>query len=364
MTGTRSRLARRYRRLLLCYPRAYRRDRGDEIVGTLLDLAPANRQRPTFREASNLVRHGLRTRLGRPASRTVVAWSLIAAVACGLFASSAASWGAWWTARPLHNAEGVAVFRELFPDLDPGSDPSPEPPSVFVIYGQPLSWDNADDLLLGDGGEYGFAAVGSSLDSDSVPADQRSPGPLLDRLRAGGWSFSDPIISSANECIDTTLCDPATLPTEITVYAGRGDQELSVVFYPSAGSGETAVSFALTRSEPPAVVPAGLTGGLAGFVVGWLLFGWASRRTERHGLPKVLFGVQMFLWWAPIFLAAPQLLIHHLEEWHYTWHPLWEWLGQPTLALFFLAGCLCGLGALLVALPRRVPGTSPDVAIG
>ncbi|MET7965904.1 hypothetical protein [Micromonospora sp. NPDC005305] len=57
-------LARRYRRLLLGYPRAYRRDRGEEILGLLLDGAPAGRTRPTLREAADLLRAGLRCRLG------------------------------------------------------------------------------------------------------------------------------------------------------------------------------------------------------------------------------------------------------------------------------------------------------------
>jgi hypothetical protein len=64
----------------------------------------------------------------------------------------------------------------------------------------------------------------------------------------------------------------------------------------------------------------------------------------------------MFLWWAPILLAAPQLLAHRLKEPHYRWHPLWEWIGQPAMSLLFLVGW----GALILAsgltlLPRRRP---------
>ena len=35
---------------------------------TLLELAPPGRARPTVRAVANLVRHGLRCRLGRPAT--------------------------------------------------------------------------------------------------------------------------------------------------------------------------------------------------------------------------------------------------------------------------------------------------------
>ena len=62
-----------HRWLLLFYPRDYRRDRGSEILETVCDLGT----RPGPRIAANLARHGLRARLGRPASRSVVIWASI-----------------------------------------------------------------------------------------------------------------------------------------------------------------------------------------------------------------------------------------------------------------------------------------------
>jgi len=57
-------LERRYRRLLLAYPAEYRRERGDELVGILLDDAAPGRTRPEWREAADLVLGGLRRRAG------------------------------------------------------------------------------------------------------------------------------------------------------------------------------------------------------------------------------------------------------------------------------------------------------------
>jgi len=57
-------LERRYRTLLRAYPAGYRAERGDEIVGTLLDGAADGRRRPGLREAASLILGGLRTRLG------------------------------------------------------------------------------------------------------------------------------------------------------------------------------------------------------------------------------------------------------------------------------------------------------------
>jgi hypothetical protein len=55
-------LERRYRLLLRVYPAGYLADRGDEILGTLLDTAPPGRTVPSLRDACALVLAGLRVR--------------------------------------------------------------------------------------------------------------------------------------------------------------------------------------------------------------------------------------------------------------------------------------------------------------
>src|SRR6184192_4183478 len=84
----RSRLSRRYRRWLLAYPRAFRRERGPEVLGTLLDLSEG-RDRPARRQVTSLLYRGLVTRfaLGR---RTV----LVAVLAALLVGVSGISLGA------------------------------------------------------------------------------------------------------------------------------------------------------------------------------------------------------------------------------------------------------------------------------
>jgi hypothetical protein len=65
-------LERRYRRLLACYPRQFRRDNGDEILGVLLSAADDG-QRVGIGEVVGLIRGALRawSRLPRPCPRTV-----------------------------------------------------------------------------------------------------------------------------------------------------------------------------------------------------------------------------------------------------------------------------------------------------
>lgn len=70
-------LERSYRRLLCAYPRFYRRERGLEILTTLLDAAEPGQVRPSPSEAMSLLWIGLRyrfvppTRIGRLAAGLV-----------------------------------------------------------------------------------------------------------------------------------------------------------------------------------------------------------------------------------------------------------------------------------------------------
>lgn len=66
---TDDRLAKRYRDLLDFYPRAYRDERGEELVGTLLECSRPGQRRPTWRESRSLILEGLRMRAGTSARR-------------------------------------------------------------------------------------------------------------------------------------------------------------------------------------------------------------------------------------------------------------------------------------------------------
>jgi hypothetical protein len=57
-------LERGYRRLLAWYPAAFRREHEQEIVAVLMAGAEQGQRRPRFDEATNLIKHALRMRLG------------------------------------------------------------------------------------------------------------------------------------------------------------------------------------------------------------------------------------------------------------------------------------------------------------
>lgn len=56
-------LARRYERLLRAYPKTWRLERGEEMLGTLLDAAGPGQRRPSLREAASILAQGTRERL-------------------------------------------------------------------------------------------------------------------------------------------------------------------------------------------------------------------------------------------------------------------------------------------------------------
>lgn len=60
-----NRLEGRCRRLLRAYPPSYRADRGEEIIGTLLDAVPDGSNWPPARDARSLITGGLRVRAAR-----------------------------------------------------------------------------------------------------------------------------------------------------------------------------------------------------------------------------------------------------------------------------------------------------------
>jgi hypothetical protein len=62
-------LERGYRRLLACYPRAYRRENEEEILSVLLACARDGQQRPGLAASADLIKGAMRMRLW-PAART------------------------------------------------------------------------------------------------------------------------------------------------------------------------------------------------------------------------------------------------------------------------------------------------------
>jgi hypothetical protein len=110
-------LARQYRRLLVAYPRAYRDERGDEIIATLLDLAGPRQRRPTIADAIDLLGSGVRRRLGTASVAGFEAGLRLAAPFALAIAAGVSAY-AWWRVEPMApGAVGglLGRFRTLGP---------------------------------------------------------------------------------------------------------------------------------------------------------------------------------------------------------------------------------------------------------
>jgi hypothetical protein len=77
-------LERRCGRLLRMYPRWYRRSRGEEILGTLLEATPPGRTWPSWRDARALFFGGLRVRGGWTWLLSLL-WTVTGAAGAGYF---------------------------------------------------------------------------------------------------------------------------------------------------------------------------------------------------------------------------------------------------------------------------------------
>ena len=104
-----SRLERRIRLLLRAYPRAYRANRGEEMLGTLLETTPDSRDWPLARDSWSLLAGGLRARRAgnqQPGPATSVRQAVILGLA--LYLSSAAA--ELFLPDPLTRAHGTPML--------------------------------------------------------------------------------------------------------------------------------------------------------------------------------------------------------------------------------------------------------------
>ncbi|MEV0424995.1 hypothetical protein [Micromonospora sp. NPDC050495] len=338
-------LAHHYRRLLLAYPRPYRRERGEELLGLLLDTNPPGRTRPTVAAALNLLRNGLRCRLGRPASRTVVAWAALTALICGLFTAALAARAAWETSRPQPDrAEAAAALATTLPGHRATRIDSAT--ALFEVGGEPVGVRGLPWLLVrGRAYQEGSTVVSATNRPLTTPAQ------VLDtarqRLVDAGWQVSP--------TAHRTGGIGARGGPDVELTATRGDTALRLVL--PTGAAGSFLTLELRRTTPPAVLPAAVVAGLAGALTGWFVFGWASRRGQSRREVTLLYWITMWLWAGPALAAAPVLLLHQVRLPHPQWHPLWEWLGLPTASPLFLLGLIAASAALTRA---ARPGPQPE----
>jgi hypothetical protein len=112
-------LERRYRLLLRAYPAAYRAERGEEILTTLLESVPRGRRAPSLADAVDVLGNGMRRRWGLHAAAGLDAGLALAAPVALALAAGIAGF-AWWRVEPIgdiHMGQSAlfGTFRTLGP---------------------------------------------------------------------------------------------------------------------------------------------------------------------------------------------------------------------------------------------------------
>lgn len=259
--STDDRLSRRYRRLLLAYPRWHRRRHGADMLTTMLDAAAddGGGRAATVRDAATLVLDGLRCRLRVRGAAARLLAAALAVVGAGVVAA-AAGWCVWQvSAAPWPSVDdAVALAAPVVP---------PEPPVSVSRRDTPFGpWlTERDSVLLALLGSPEQRAGGVRLSYLRPPVVDRAArfDLVSDRLRADGWRTS-----SANGWL---VADRDGLRVAVT-FAGfdeRADEMIVAV-----------------RPTPPrsAQVLAG-TGAALGALLGWVAAAAAIARC-RHGQPS------------------------------------------------------------------------------
>jgi hypothetical protein len=270
-----SRLESRYRRLLRAYPQGRRRT---ELLNTLMEAAPPGRSRPTARETVNLLRHGLRARLGRPASRGVVVLAVMLALTTGFGGAWAAARATWQAVPGFPSGAARAQIAET---VYPGLGATGELDSDGLFYDVAEQSNSVRGVFIhGHNEDYGFSTLTLSPPDGYVAGDYRTwTDAARARLQTDGWTVTANHPTGATE-IATGKLDESGREFSATKggLAMTFQAETQVVGTPA---GKFYATAQLVRITPWYVSAAAYLGLLAGALLGWFATGWVSRRTER-----------------------------------------------------------------------------------
>jgi hypothetical protein len=268
------RLRRAYRRLLLAYPRWHRRERGAELLTTLLDDAAPGRRRPTFAEAADLIRAGLRARVTPPRGFGRVL-ALVVAVYAALAGAAVAALLTGYPGPPSE-AQALTAATAAVP-VQPRNVPGPAVECDLICPG----WDRTDDVVA-------VQAPPDRTDRTIVYLDvPRQDAPAVaararDRLVASGWRVGPMRVQSDG----LQQFDASKAGLNLNLLTGV-DAPITIL---------VTKRFSTTATV---VILAGFGGGL---LAGWLTTVWALQRFRRHA-PLRRVGIAAAI--VPFLVLAP-----------------------------------------------------------
>jgi hypothetical protein len=270
-----ARLPGAYHRLLWAYPRWYRRERGDEILTTLVDAAPQGGYvRFNIQDALDLLIGGIRCRLRLPTGRAVRVVAMIAAVFVGVTAAAAA---------------GLAIWRSVA-TVPTGAQATNAADIALPLQDRDIAVYN-DPLILNDGkGDLGSAVLPPGADPStsrivlSYRVAPEAVPTLMDqarrRLAQAGFRMAPQQGGPFNEYKDESIVDKVY---SASFWAMKDDLILQMNGVGGPIGDAPAIQISVHRQASDWVTVGAAAAMLVGGFTGWLLTGWAVRGYLGHG---------------------------------------------------------------------------------
>ena len=271
-------LRRSYRRLMWAYPRWYRRERGAELLTTLLDdAAAAGRRRATYAETRDLIAGGLRTRLRPPRGPLA---GVVAGLVALYVAVVAAAFGVLCSGYPGPPADDESVAAARIAVSEPPRNLHGPPAACDILCPEPVAgddvtayrrpWDHTDSVRI----DYHLSPDRTS----TVVTEARR------RLIAAGWRVTGLDVAGAGA-------------SSFEASNGRLDLWVSgAVREPGSGAPVTVV---VAKSRSARAIGFAIAGFAGGLLAGWLIAAWTLQRWRLHRDKRR---------WAVAGVAAPFLL--------------------------------------------------------
>ncbi|MFI7648803.1 hypothetical protein ACIBTZ_22375 [Micromonospora sp. NPDC049460] len=260
-----------YRRLLRAYPGFYRRERGLEILTTLLDAAEPGQVRPSRGEAAHLLVNGLRYRFVPPT------WT--GRLAAGLVAI--------WAAVVLSGAGALAVWafaNPEAPDLAAFSDDLAGRPASFAYE---LPGDNLLDMA------HAYRTYGEFQNFAKEGWDGGRPAPMGQSRVYEQVAETPTVLAEAHEHMTsagwrTGALSQGGVNSQARVNSPNGvfwAYQDRVLLRVSVYDNQTGIKVSAYPIEPSGVLAGTVTGFVIGLIVAWQGMTWMAHQVARTPRP-------------------------------------------------------------------------------
>ena len=244
------------------YPRWYRRERGLELMTTLLDDAAAGQRRPRWTDIVDLIGGGVLARLRPPRGVLPGFVILLVALSMAVVVSGAAVLASPYPGPPTE-AQAIAV-GSIATDLPVHNLPGPVLDCHEGSCDQPQS---GDDVVAYDEAPMRTA---NTVVHYQVPRTQGATvvKRARERLSSAGWQ-----VAADSVDFDTEGFSAAKDGLNVTLYTA---------VTPSDSANTDLVQMYVSKRVSAATVTAVIAAVVIGSVAGWMIGVWAMQRFKRH----------------------------------------------------------------------------------